>query len=89
MPCSQFLESIDRERRPLPLQLDLGDREALVAGHGPPAQLEPWSRPGSGSTGLCGGMPGGDQHHAVEPELHDSLLRAHEVTKMWRVEGPA
>jgi hypothetical protein len=38
---------------------------------------------------LVGRRVDGEQHHAVEPEARQSLLRAHHVSHVGRVERPA
>ncbi len=45
--------------------------------------------PGSPSTCLVRRHARGDEQHAVEPELDERLLRAHEVRHVRRIERPA
>ena len=69
--------------------LDIGHGEARSPRTASRQSSSRCSGPGSSSTGLCGGIAGGNQHHAIEAKLKVRLLGAHEVSKMWRVERPA
>ncbi len=86
----QFLKGIDRVGRPGRARsrgpetvepLVAVDRAAGTARAGARRPARP--RP------ACAAGSGRDQHHSVEPELKVRLLRAHEVTEVRRVEGPA
>ncbi len=85
----QLIKRIDRVRRPRPQQLEVGDREALIASDRQPAELEPVLGARLVLDRLVRRHPGGDQHHQIETELNVRLLAAHEVTKMWRIEAAA
>ena len=77
----QLLKGIDREGRAVPLQLHVGDGEALVAGDGQPAQLQPMLGAGLVLDRLVRRDPGRDQQHPVEPELAVGLLGADQMRR--------
>ena len=63
--------------------------EALVVGDREPAELQTVVRAGLVLDRFVGRDRGRDKRHRVQSELTVCLLCAHEVTKMWRVEGAA
>ena len=85
----QLLERIDRIRRSLPAELQVRHLKALVTPDGQPAELEPVIGPGLVLDRLVRRNTGRNQHHAVKLEFTVGLLRADEVTKMWRIERTA
>ena len=86
----QLIKRIDRVRRSLAADLDVRDFEpALVAPDRQPAHFEAMGRSGLFVDGLVRRYPCGYEHHSREAELNVRLLGAHQVTKMWRIEGPA
>jgi hypothetical protein len=85
----QLFKGIDRVGRAGPDEFDVRHGKPFVAGDRSPAQLQAVLRAGLVVDRLMRRYAGGDQHDSVEAELKVRLLRAHQVTKMWRVEGPA
>src|SRR5581483_1983661 len=85
----QLLKGIDGVRRTTAADLEIGDREALIAADGQAAQLQPVTGTRVVAQPLVRRGVGRDQENLVELELDEGLLRTNEMAKMRRVEGAA
>jgi hypothetical protein len=85
----QCRKRIDRVRRAVSQDLQVGDLKALVTRDGLATQLKPVSGAWIVLELLVRRLAGRHQDHAVEAELKVCLLRADQVAYVRRVEGPA
>ena len=85
----QFLKSIDGVRRTVAANLEIGDREAVIAAYGQTAQLQSVARARVVPQPLMWWGVGWDQKNLIELELDMGLLRTNEMPKVRRVEGAA
>ena len=82
-------QGIDRERRAGDVGVGERDLEPLVAVDRAPAQLDPVLDAGVGLDALVRRLVDRHEQDAVELELRQRLLRAHEMADVRRVERPA
>src|SRR4249920_1155296 len=81
----QLFKGIDRERRPRSRHLEVRDGEPLVAVDCQPAKRESMLGARLVLDRLVRRYAGRNEHHSTETQLKVRLLRAHEVTKVWRI----